>query len=85
MKEKKKKYHLTTAADPLLGELRDVNFAAIGKRLNQVARRLDDDYKVRTRVIFPRGIECQLYTAQAPSKDRRAATRLRWEAWWSAD
>jgi vacuolar protein sorting-associated protein 33A len=45
-KEKKKKHHLTTATDPLLSELRDMNFAAVGKRLNQVARRLDEDYKV---------------------------------------
>jgi len=46
-REKKKKHHLTTATDPLLGELRDLNFSAVGKKLNQVARRLDEDYKLR--------------------------------------
>ncbi|EJF67229.1 Sec1-like protein [Dichomitus squalens LYAD-421 SS1] len=46
-REKKRKHHLTTATDPLLAELRDLNFSAVGKKLNQVARRLDDDYKLR--------------------------------------
>ncbi|GJE86210.1 Sec1-like protein [Phanerochaete sordida] len=46
-REKKKKHHLTTATDPLLAELRDLNFSAVGKKLNQVARRLDEDYKLR--------------------------------------
>ncbi|RDX51187.1 Sec1-like protein [Lentinus brumalis] len=46
-KEKKRKHHLTTATDPLLSELQDLNFSAVGKKLNQVARRLDEDYKVR--------------------------------------
>ena len=45
-KEKKKKHHLTTATDPLLSELRDLNFAAVGRKLNQVAKRLEEDYKV---------------------------------------
>src|SRR6266511_238322 len=45
-KENKKKYHLSAATDPLFAELRDVNFSSIGKRLNSVARRLDEDYKV---------------------------------------
>ena len=46
-KEKqRKKHHLTTATDPLLAELRDLNFAHVGRKLNQVARRLDEDYKV---------------------------------------
>ena len=45
-KEKKRKHHLTTATDPLLAELRDLNFSAVGKKLNQVARRLEEDYKV---------------------------------------
>jgi hypothetical protein len=47
-KEKKKKHHLTTATDPLFAELRDLNFSAVGKRLNKVAHRLDEDYKVLT-------------------------------------
>ncbi|KAI0334335.1 Sec1-like protein [Cubamyces sp. BRFM 1775] len=46
-KEKKRKHHLTTATDPLLSELQDLNFSAVGKKLNQVARRLDEDYKLR--------------------------------------
>ncbi|THH33141.1 hypothetical protein EUX98_g1037 [Antrodiella citrinella] len=46
-KEKKKKHHLTTATDPLLSELQDLNFSAVGKKLNSVARRLDEDYKLR--------------------------------------
>lgn len=45
-KEKKKKYHLTTSSDPLFGDLRDVNFSSVGKKLNKVAHRLDNDYKV---------------------------------------
>lgn len=44
--EKKKKHHLTTATDPLFAGLRDLNFSSVGKRLNQIARRLDEDYKV---------------------------------------
>ncbi|KAJ7805145.1 Sec1-like protein [Mycena olivaceomarginata] len=43
--EAKKKHHLTTATDPLFAELRDLNFSAVGKRLNKVARRLEEDYK----------------------------------------
>ncbi|RPD57126.1 Sec1-like protein [Lentinus tigrinus ALCF2SS1-6] len=46
-KEKKRKHHLTTATDSLLSELQDLNFSAVGKKLNQVARRLDEDYKLR--------------------------------------
>jgi hypothetical protein len=45
-KDSKKKYHLTTATDPLLAGLRDLNFSAIGKKLNQVARKLDEIQKV---------------------------------------
>lgn len=47
IKEKKKKHHLTTATDPILGELQDINFSAVGKRLNQIARRIEEDYKLR--------------------------------------
>ncbi|KAE9409193.1 ATP binding protein [Gymnopus androsaceus JB14] len=43
-KENKKKYHLSSA-DSLFMELRDVNFSNVGKRLNGVARRLEEDYK----------------------------------------
>ncbi|KJA28481.1 hypothetical protein HYPSUDRAFT_62119 [Hypholoma sublateritium FD-334 SS-4] len=44
-KETKKKHHLTTTTDPLFAELRDLNFSSVGKKLNKVARRLDEDYK----------------------------------------
>jgi len=45
--EKTKKHHLTPATDPLFAELRDLNFSSVGKRLNKVAHRLDEDYKAR--------------------------------------
>jgi hypothetical protein len=45
-KDAKKKYHLTTSTDPLYAELRDLNFSNVGRKLNTVARRLDEDYKV---------------------------------------
>ncbi|KAF8167419.1 Sec1-like protein [Crassisporium funariophilum] len=44
-KENKKKHHLTTTTDPLFSELRDVNFSSVGRKLNKVAHRLDEDYK----------------------------------------
>ncbi|KAF7337688.1 Vacuolar protein sorting-associated protein 33A [Mycena sanguinolenta] len=43
--EAKKKHHLTTSTDPLFAELRDLNFSSVGKRLNKVARRLEQDYQ----------------------------------------
>ncbi|KAJ4002193.1 Sec1-like protein [Lentinula boryana] len=43
-KENRKKYHLSSA-DSLFKETRDLNFSNVGKHLNAVARRLDDDYK----------------------------------------
>ena len=46
-KDMKKKHHLTTTTDTLYAELRDLNFSSVGKKLNKVARRLDEDYKVR--------------------------------------
>lgn len=45
--EKTKKHHLSTATDPLLMGLRDLNFSSVGKRLSKVAHRLDEDYKAR--------------------------------------
>ncbi|KAG1774000.1 Sec1-like protein [Suillus placidus] len=45
--EKTKMHHLSTATDPLLVELRDLNFSSVGKRLSRVAHRLDEDYKAR--------------------------------------
>ena len=50
-KEKKKKHHLTTSTDPLFAELRDLNFSSVGKKLNRVAHRLDEDYKVLVRAF----------------------------------
>lgn len=44
-KETKKKHHLTAANDVLFLELRDLNFSAVGMRLNKTARRLEEDYK----------------------------------------
>ncbi|KAL1669096.1 Sec1-like protein [Schizophyllum commune] len=48
-KENKKKY-LLSSADPLFGELRDLNFSSVGRKLNKVARRLDEDIKARLQV-----------------------------------
>ncbi|KAF8559936.1 Sec1-like protein [Imleria badia] len=45
--EKTKKHVLSAATDPLFAELRDLNFSSVGKRLNRVAHRLDEDYKAR--------------------------------------
>ncbi|KAH9178834.1 Sec1-like protein [Lactarius sanguifluus] len=45
--EKKRKHHLTASTDPIFAELRDLNFASVGKRLNKAARRLDEDYRAR--------------------------------------
>ena len=46
VQDKKRKHHLTASTDPIFSELRDLNFAAVGKRLNKAARRLDEDYRV---------------------------------------
>ncbi|KAF9650341.1 Sec1-like protein [Thelephora ganbajun] len=46
-RDKKKKHNLSASADPLFEELRDLNFSAVGKKLNKVAHRLDEDYKRR--------------------------------------
>ena len=45
-RDKKKKHNLSASTDPLFEELRDLNFSAVGKKLNKVAHRLDEDYKV---------------------------------------
>jgi hypothetical protein len=47
-KDNKKKHHLTAATDPLFAELRDLNFSSVGRKLNRVAHRLDENYKVDT-------------------------------------
>lgn len=41
-----KKSHHLTSADPVFAQLRDVNFAVVGGKLNKEARRLDAEYKV---------------------------------------
>jgi hypothetical protein len=46
VQDKKRKHHLTASTDPIFSELRDLNFASVGKRLNKAARRLDEDYRV---------------------------------------
>lgn len=46
-RDKKKKHNLSASTDPLFDELRDLNFSAVGKKLNKVAHRLDEDYKRR--------------------------------------
>jgi hypothetical protein len=51
--EKKRKHHLSASTDPIFAELRDLNFASVGKRLNKAARRLGDDYSVRIYLFFP--------------------------------
>lgn len=48
-KEQKKKYHLSTATDPLLEDLRDLNFMNVGRVLNKNARRIDEEYKARNK------------------------------------
>ena len=44
---KKKKYQLSSAADSLLAQIRDENFAVVGVKLNREARRIDTELKVR--------------------------------------
>ena len=83
-KEKKKKQHLTTTTDPLLAELQDLNFSAVGKKLNQVARRLDDDYKVRTPQNLPAVAYYTPFTAQTQCYDGNSAEGLRRETGWAA-
>ena len=77
-RDKKKKHNLSASTDPLFEELRDLNFSAIGKKLNKVAHRLDEDYKVGTvRSAFPTladGISSLL--APAPSQDYRTTEGL---------
>ena len=69
-KEKKRKHHLTPFTDPLFSELRDLNFASVGKRLNRVARKLDEDYKVR------HGFSAESITASLSIASRRLGIKL---------
>ncbi|EEB91605.1 hypothetical protein MPER_10010, partial [Moniliophthora perniciosa FA553] len=43
-RESKKKYHLS-GSDTLFNDLRDLNFSMVGRKLNQTAHRLEDDYE----------------------------------------
>lgn len=80
-RDKKKKHNLSASTDPLFEELRDLNFSAVGKKLNKVAHRLDEDYKVGmisgtflTSVDGPSPL-----LAPASSQDSRTAEGLCWE------
>jgi hypothetical protein len=85
-KENKKKHHLTTATDPLFSELRDVNFSSIGKKLNKVARRLDEDYKVSHLILVTCISVSKLGVKdESPNENRRATTRFRGQTWWSSN
>lgn len=44
---KKKKQLLSSQTDRLFGELRDLNFSAVGERLSKTAKRLEEDYEGR--------------------------------------
>jgi len=41
---KKRKHHLSATKDRLYSEIRDLNFAVIGSRLQRLARRLEGDF-----------------------------------------
>ena len=83
-KDTKKKHHLTTATDPLFAELRDLNFSSVGKKLNKVARRLDEDYKVSVYIWKNNEPSFIFAFEDKPSdKDSCSAKRFRWETWWS--
>lgn len=90
-KEKKKKYLLSSATDPLLAELRDLNFAQIGRKLSKVARRLDEDYKVRVgsfRCLSNEFGMCILFLfilESLESEDRCSIERVRWKTGRLAD
>ncbi|KAF8131667.1 Sec1-like protein [Boletus edulis] len=59
--EKTKKHFLSASTDPLFADLRDLHFSSLGKRLNRVAHRIDEDYKVpRTRTeLFNKSLEVE--------------------------
>lgn len=46
-KRKTKKARLDTTTDPLFGSIRDSNFAIVGERLHEAAKRLNKDYEKR--------------------------------------
>ena len=86
-RDRKKKHNLSSSTDPLFEELRDLNFSAVGKKLNKVAHRLDEDYKVG--LIYSAFLTStdglSLLLAPASSQDRRAAEGLCWEVGWATN
>jgi hypothetical protein len=82
-RDKKKKHNLSSSTDPLFDELRDLNFSAVGKKLNRVAHRLEEDYKVcgmrNTSPVYYAN-DFSLLVAPASSQDRRTTEGLCWEA-----
>ena len=85
-KESKKKHHLTTATDPLFVELRDLNFSSVGKKLNRVARRLDEDYKVKSSLSFSSMVWLILFVEdKSTNEDGCPITGFCWEVRGSPD
>ena len=85
-RDKKKKHNLSASTDPLFDELRDLNFSAVGKKLNKVAHRLDEDYKVGKMLHAFSALTHRPSSlpAPAPSQDCRTTKGLRWEVGWVA-
>ncbi|SRR6266571_819047 len=65
--EKKRKHHLSASTDPIFAELRDLNFASVGKRLNKAARRLDEDYRVRIYIYLFGEVPLNYCSGASPS------------------
>jgi hypothetical protein len=84
-KESKKKHHLTTVTDPLFSELRDINFSLVGKKLNKVARRLDEDYKVSHLTLTCVLVSKLEMKDESPNENCRATARFRGQTWWSSN
>jgi vacuolar protein sorting-associated protein 33A len=72
-REAKKKYHLNET-DILFAELRDLNFSFVGKRLNRLARRIEEDYKVR---LVPYGFGRKLLTSRKASLQAKTIAQLK--------
>ena len=81
-RDKKKKHNLSATTDLLFEELRDLNFSAVGKKLNKVAHRLDEDYKVGTihSGFLTSADGLPSFLAPTSSQDRRTAEGLCREA-----
>lgn len=74
-KDKTKKYHLNASADTLLAEIRDMNYAHVPIRLNQVARQLSADYDVSFN-FEPFSTNIHSRPETKPSTDSVSAQRL---------